>query len=258
MKKLAFAAAMLGLSVIGASAADMAPRYTKAPPPIVVPVYSWTGLYGGGNVGWMSTDQSAFWPATALATNSFGHNRDGGTYGAHIGYQYQWTNFVLGIEAAWSTPFDNALVTGSPQTGCPNVAFTCRSSLTEIFTVGPRAGYAWNDVLLYGTGGYAEGKVRSLSLATATLVQFDDVSRRKDGWFAGVGVEYAAWKSGNISGIIGVEYQHVDLGSTRLFSPGDGNVFGTNTRDISSRSDLVRLRLSLKFDPSAAMVVAKY
>ena len=34
-----------------ASAADMAPRYTKAPP-AMVEVWNWTGFYIGGNVGY--------------------------------------------------------------------------------------------------------------------------------------------------------------------------------------------------------------
>ncbi len=51
MKNFAFgmlaAIAMTGSAV----AADMAPRYTKAPPPVPVAVYSWSGCYIGGNVG---------------------------------------------------------------------------------------------------------------------------------------------------------------------------------------------------------------
>ena len=46
-----------------ATAADMAPRYTKAPPPIVE-VWNWTGFYIGGNAGYSwgrgSTDVSYF------------------------------------------------------------------------------------------------------------------------------------------------------------------------------------------------------
>src|SRR3979490_1935216 len=60
MKKFALgmlaAVAMTG----SAFAADMAPRYTKAPPPAPVVVYSWTGCYIGGNVGggWERTRQN--------------------------------------------------------------------------------------------------------------------------------------------------------------------------------------------------------
>ena len=44
--------ALLGMAA-PASAADLAPRpYTKAPPPVVTPIYDWTGFYIGGNGGW--------------------------------------------------------------------------------------------------------------------------------------------------------------------------------------------------------------
>ena len=44
--------ALLGVAA-PASAADLAARpYTKAPPPVVVPIYDWTGFYIGANGGW--------------------------------------------------------------------------------------------------------------------------------------------------------------------------------------------------------------
>ena len=46
--------ALLAVSMAApASAADMAARpYTKAPPPVVAPIYDWTGFYIGANGGW--------------------------------------------------------------------------------------------------------------------------------------------------------------------------------------------------------------
>ena len=45
---------------VPALAADMAPRYSKAPPPAPIMVYNWTGCYIGGNVGggWARTSQT--------------------------------------------------------------------------------------------------------------------------------------------------------------------------------------------------------
>ena len=50
----------IGLLAVGmaapAMAADLAARpYTKAPPPIVAPIYDWTGFYIGANGGWGSS-----------------------------------------------------------------------------------------------------------------------------------------------------------------------------------------------------------
>ena len=55
MKK--FLLATVGLVALGmaapASAADLAARpYTKAPPPMITPIYDWTGFYIGANGGW--------------------------------------------------------------------------------------------------------------------------------------------------------------------------------------------------------------
>jgi hypothetical protein len=60
---------------------------------------------------------------------------------------------VLGLDLAWFSGFDDTQVTGAPNTGCPNVAFSCAAGVASVFTVGPRVGYAFRDFLFYGTGG---------------------------------------------------------------------------------------------------------
>ena len=84
-----------------ASAADVAARPYKAPPPIVAPVYDWSGFYIGANggYGWGSRclDVTGF--------NGFGvvdvgcRNASGGVAGGQIGYRWQANNFVFGLEA---------------------------------------------------------------------------------------------------------------------------------------------------------------
>ena len=65
MKKIAFAAALLALGTVSASAADLAARpYTKAPP-MIAAVYDWSGFYIGANGGW-GTSHSC-WTNTAVA-----------------------------------------------------------------------------------------------------------------------------------------------------------------------------------------------
>ena len=50
MKKLLLSAIALAALTGSAMAADMAVK--AAPPPMVVPVYNWTGFYIGANGGW--------------------------------------------------------------------------------------------------------------------------------------------------------------------------------------------------------------
>jgi len=49
-KAMATAAFAVMAMVPAANAADMAPRYTKAPP-VMLEVWNWTGFYIGGNAG---------------------------------------------------------------------------------------------------------------------------------------------------------------------------------------------------------------
>ena len=70
MKKFvvgAFALAALGMAA-PASAADLAARpYVKAPPPMIAPVYDWTGFYIGPNLGGAWSQRAPDHPATALS-----------------------------------------------------------------------------------------------------------------------------------------------------------------------------------------------
>src|SRR3954466_6800786 len=54
MKRMSLTA--IGIAALGfatqASAADMAARPYKAPPPVMAPIYDWTGFYIGANGGW--------------------------------------------------------------------------------------------------------------------------------------------------------------------------------------------------------------
>jgi opacity protein-like surface antigen len=63
MKKFLLGTVALGA---GASAADLAPRYTKAPA-MINPAYNWTGFYVGLNAGAASTDGGL----AAVATDVF-------------------------------------------------------------------------------------------------------------------------------------------------------------------------------------------
>src|SRR4051812_5024181 len=81
----------------------MAPRYTKAPPPVVA-VWNWTGFYIGGNIGYSwgrSGDTSTLTNAagTVLFTSANGTNMDGVIGGGQIGYNWQTQNWVWGLEA---------------------------------------------------------------------------------------------------------------------------------------------------------------
>ena len=97
-----------------ASAADMAPRYTKAPP-AMVEVWNWTGFYIGGNAGYSwgrsNSDVSYFNTLTGVpivpprgSILGAGYDMNGAIAGGQIGYNWQSSNWVFGLEAdaQWS------------------------------------------------------------------------------------------------------------------------------------------------------------
>src|SRR5437763_1964465 len=101
MKKLATVIAAIELIGTPAFAADMA---VKAPPPVPTAVpYSWTGFYGGLNVGWSwgrarsDFDISGF-ATTVTASDSI--SPDGVIGGGQLGYNWQLApNWLIGVEA---------------------------------------------------------------------------------------------------------------------------------------------------------------
>ena len=258
MKKIAL---LLSAFAFGASTAMAADLPVKAPPVPFVPEFSWTGVYVGTNFGGAWTSQSAFWPnRTAGLIGNFGHDGSFGVGGLHAGAQYQWTNnWVLGLDFSWFSGFNDTQVTGAPNAGCPNPTFACSAGLESVVTIGPRVGYAFRDFLFYGTGGWASGEINTSALSVRGFQ--DNFSQRHDGWFAGAGVDWAAWKGRQTAIIIGLEYKHVDLGTATMISPFDGIAgCATNCRLIRSSADVVQARFSLKFDPITSLgpVVAKY
>src|SRR5665647_2119576 len=106
MKKILLgtvALAALGMAAAPASAADLAARpYTKAPAPMMAAIYDWSGFYiglnGGGGSSHKCWDILAI-PAGAVTGTEGCHDATGGTVGGQIGYRWQSSAWVFGLEA---------------------------------------------------------------------------------------------------------------------------------------------------------------
>jgi outer membrane immunogenic protein len=115
MKKLATAITAIALSGTPAFAADMAVKAPRPLPPPPAPVYSWTGWYVGGNVGysWGDARTDIAGTGTTISNPQFlgglpesfafaGSNTtalQGVIGGGQIGYNYQFSpQWVLGFE----------------------------------------------------------------------------------------------------------------------------------------------------------------
>ncbi len=230
MKRILLAAA-LALAAGGQALAADLPQPGPPPPrapatyvPVPVPVFSWTGIYVGVNGGYAFGTSN--WSVPLPATGNF--STSGFLAGGTIGGNYQWGQFVLGIEGdgAWTN------LTGTTYTNC---GVGCTTHSDWLATVRGRAGYAFDRFMVYGTGGGAFGNLQG----AAGVLPFS--SSTQTGWTAGGGVEFAFTPSLTAK----VEYLYVDLG-TQSCAAGNCSKGGPPTT-VSLTENVVRAGINYKF-----------
>jgi hypothetical protein len=86
------------------------------------------------------------------------HNRDA-IAGFHAGVQWQWAQWVIGVEVAYSKGWRDisGTVSLSPSPPEPFATLGAYNKISNLLTAGPRLGYAWDRLLVFATGGYAVG-----------------------------------------------------------------------------------------------------
>jgi outer membrane immunogenic protein len=248
------ALAFASLGIGAASAADLAPwPYTKAAPLMAPVLYNWAGLYVGGHLGGSWTNET--WRNTANTTlfgdlgpgQGFSQHGAGVFGGGQVGYNWQASNYVFGLEGTLSA-MDNR---GS----LLNTVFATRDDVFNwrtnfMTTVTGRVGFAVNNNLFYGKGGYAGVSSHlAVSDVVAPVVGSGSDTRWHNGWTVGAGWEYGITQNW----IVGVEYDYAafqthayQLGTTLgVYS------FDAKPRDIQSAV----ARLSYKFN---GPLVARY
>jgi outer membrane immunogenic protein len=249
MKKLLFAT--IGVVALSGSAmaADLPARSYKAPPPVMAAIYDWTGFYIGGNGGWaQSRNCLSIVPVAGAAFADGCSTRSGGVIGGQVGYRWQSSQFVFGLEAQG----DWADLNGS-RVSLFNPAFTTGTRVNGIGLFTGQIGYAWNATLLYLKGGAAVTN-NSAFINTIGGIGVASASSTRWGGTVGVGFEYGF--SPNWTG--GIEYDHLFMGnSNNTFSVVNPLLAGAANR-ISQDVDMVTLRLSYKFGGYGAPVTAHY
>jgi outer membrane immunogenic protein len=250
MKKLVLAASLVVFGTTAASAADLAPRYYKAPPPVVSPLYDWSGFYAGINGGWGTSHNCWTRTATAgaaiLPASEGCHDADGGTVGGQIGYRWQAGPWVFGLEAQGNW----ADFRGSNTSLLFGGLATNRTKIDAFGLFTGQVGYAWNNVLAYVKGGAAVTDNRYEGLTTVGGLVTDSAgSNTRWGGTVGAGIEYAFAPNWSAA----VEYDHLFMGTNNYAF----NVVGLATRneDIKQDADLVTVRVNYRF---GGPVVARY
>jgi outer membrane immunogenic protein len=188
------------------------------------------------------------------SVNNFSTSPNDGIFGFHAGAQWQWGAWVLGVEAALSgctsecRDFSGIV----PPPGIAANSFF-EHKITNLFTLGPRIGYAWDRWMIFATGGWASANLKS-SVCNAVAgtcdgpgTNFNGASRNNNGWYVGGGFDYMVHKGSLVDVILGVEYQHYDVNSQNAFcfNPSCGAPTGWDY-DLSSKGDIVRARLTIK------------
>jgi len=280
MRAILFAAAgVLAIGAIGsAHAADMGPpMLAKAPPPPPA-WFNWTGFYIGGNFGGGWAHQDATLSGTEAGGFTFSgtgtSNASGILGGGQVGFNWQFDpHWVLGVEADG----DWANILGS-HSGCSTfttpavfagIVAGCSSfnqTLNDFGTVRGRLGYAWNNILLYGTGGWAWGNSSGTSKLTCITTLFGvctaagaggtpftggagSFSNTLSGWSAGAGLEWGFLPNWTAR----IEYLHLEFDGVATNYPSSATILGiagTTANHISSNNgiDVVRVGVNYLFN----------
>ena len=207
----------IGTINIAAMAADMRRSFPAAP--MAPGDYDWTGFYVGAHVGdaWSATGGSTVNTVDGAASAPIYPTPPDWHGGIQVGYDYMLpSRVVLGVEADVSSG-------GSKVVSITDASGTSANQL-RVFdseTVRGRLGYAFDNVLLYGTGGWAWSSNQyirtqltgTLNLATAGTEEA--VNTYLGGWTAGGGVAVALAQNWNAF----AEYRYTDYGSSTVTLP---------------------------------------
>ena len=242
----------------------------------IAEVWTWDGLYVGGNVGYSASrfDTGALFGDSSTGAPLFATDSSIKHYGAlgggQAGYNWQWGMWLAGVEADLQFAHQrtitaslcpgaicNPAITGfdAPET------LTHEHNLDWFGTLRGRLGATiYPDAIAYVTGGLAYGVIEHRgsiygsangldgSGNPAVVFAGNDFFDRmmKVGWTAGVGIE------AHLGGpwTVRIEYLHVDLGaeSTTEFNPQNSTPTAI-TFNSRITENLVRFGVNYKFDP---------
>lgn len=221
--------------------------------------FDWSGGYMGVNVGaaFNSSEFSSRYSyvgqgdpgeATLALIDDLGFSDSPSdtlfTAGILAGYNWQIGSFLLGVEGDFNYLGMDGKLSGNATDVMSSVLAPQNTTATDRIsydanwygTVRGRLGYAMSNVLLYGTGGLAYGKMEVRQDLSATNgAESASWSGSTDGWnlgwTLGGGIEYAVdrW-------VLGAEYLYVDLGTYKWRSMGtvtlDDPILETDWRQV--------------------------
>lgn len=212
--------------VTPAAAADLdygvlrGPDYEPA-----IPVIDWSGVYVGGHGGYTSAAlgfRNVFQPLVAkaligtTAESEFNassllipHSQrvEGGSFGAYAGFNYQFDDAVIGIEADY-TRFEKIGATADSvtrfKTTADNFLETVSLSglsstkIEEYGTIRARGGYAFGNFLPYITGGVAIGRAQVTDQVTVNNYGYNQATYKANVATANSAITTTTDPAGNV------------------------------------------------------------
>ncbi len=267
----------VGAIALASSALAAEPPPTPPPPP-PVPIFTWTGIYVGGQIGyaWTSGNNQftgidpAFGAGTFLSS-SVGGTPSGVIGGGNVGYNYQINQWVLGLEGDVNgTSLSNTAVLGFAD----GTSLTAHTTADIQGSIRGKVGIAlggigWDRALIYATGGVAFGGFTTdatLANSGATNGGFPffasgNRSTTRVGWTVGGGIQYAVTNNWSVF----AEYRYTNWGTLNsgpfggalALGPALGPAFFSGSRTLNQNQ--VQVGFDYKFDLWAPPpVVSKY
>jgi outer membrane immunogenic protein len=272
MKKLVVALSALAAFTGSALAADMVPRYSKAPPPPLAPVASWTGCYVGGGGGYglydIDSQQQFGAPAIVAPNPAIVINRpvDQGGRGwigtVQAGCDYQFAaigqQFVVGAFGDYN--FSN--IKGNFTGDGVNVGLVSNTEKVDWYwAVGGRVGWLVNpQTLTYFSAGYTEAHrtgVGNYLTAINTPIGVGLNGGTSTGWFLGSGIEHQIGWIPNLTWKTEYRFSEFDWKNNNEFLVATGVNTGFFSRDKLFTQTVIST-LSYRFNFGGPAVVAKY
>lgn len=240
-----------------AAAATLAGTAFAAEPPPPAPIFTWSGLYVGAQIGYAWGRDPVSWSGISeddeLAGGTFSHSPQGVIGGAHIGYNLQINQWVVGLEGSVDgTSLNNTLVVPvNDFVGDTPGSITASSKPNVQGSLRGRLGIAFDRALIYGTGGVAltgfdttivdtTGFFTGLPGSNATF------TNTRAGWTVGGGIEYAVTDNWWVR----AEYRYSDFGHTTDFPFAGALPFGDSFVSLQHHltENQVQVGFSYRFD----------
>ncbi len=234
----------IGSVNVASMAADMRRSFPAAP--MEPGDYDWTGFHVGAHAGssWSTTSGSTVNTVTGASTAAiFGTGAD--WYGGvQVGYDYMFaSHVVVGIEADVSS--------GGRKTTNITDASGLSSNQTNVFdseSARGRLGYAFDNILFYGTGGWAWSSDQFIrtqlagTLNLATAGTDEAVNTYLGGWTVGGGIAVALAQNWNVF----AEYRYIDYESSTVTLP-----FSQLSTTTTTKTSAIEAGVNYKFNWSA-------